>query len=160
VGGVDEAYRARYQPWAPGRHQDFSLTLVRSIDEVLPIAKQTAEALEAAHEQGIIHRDPKPARADGKVKLLDSPWRTRSIGRVWSRATRPCPLRSLCMGRRLASFLARRRTCRQSGLVASSQACRPPSSSTNAKRLTAEIDLGADRRLTGLRLAFGVFIDS
>jgi hypothetical protein len=31
---------------------------------------------------------------------------------------------------------------------------------TNAKRLTAEIDLGADRRLTGLRLAFGVFIDS
>src|ERR1700747_3333375 len=27
------------------------------IEEVLPIATQTAEALEAAHEQGIIHRD-------------------------------------------------------------------------------------------------------
>jgi eukaryotic-like serine/threonine-protein kinase len=28
------------------------------LDEALPIAKQIAEALESAHEQGIIHRDP------------------------------------------------------------------------------------------------------
>ena len=45
------------------------------VDEALPIAKQIAEAFEAAHEQGIIHRDLKPAnvkvRPDGTVKVLD-----------------------------------------------------------------------------------------
>ncbi len=65
---LDEKLR---QPSATGHQPSRGLP----INEVLDIARQMADALEAAHERGVIHRDLKPANIkitlEGRVKVLD-----------------------------------------------------------------------------------------
>jgi Tol biopolymer transport system component/tRNA A-37 threonylcarbamoyl transferase component Bud32 len=75
IYGVEESggVRALVMELVEGR--TLAETAALPIDDVLAIARQIADALEAAHEAGVVHRDLKPAnikvRDDGTVKVLD-----------------------------------------------------------------------------------------
>ena len=74
------------------------------LEEALAIARQIGEALEAAHDKGIIHRDLTPSNvkiADGVVKVLDF-----GLAKAWEGA----PEAQLATAPTLTSMLDRERT--------------------------------------------------
>jgi serine/threonine protein kinase len=78
IHGLEESGGVRALVMELVEGEDLAQRIARGpmpLDEALPIARQIADALEAAHERHIIHRDLKPAnikvRADGTVKVLD-----------------------------------------------------------------------------------------
>jgi eukaryotic-like serine/threonine-protein kinase len=78
IHGVEQAGGVRALIMELVEGEDLAQQLARGpvpVDQAIPVARQIAGALEAAHEAGIVHRDLKPAnikvRDDGTVKVLD-----------------------------------------------------------------------------------------
>jgi serine/threonine-protein kinase len=78
IYGIEQSEDARFLVLELVPGEDLSQRLNRgpvAVDEALAAALQIAEALEAAHEQGVVHRDLKPGNVvvtpGGTVKVLD-----------------------------------------------------------------------------------------
>ena len=78
IYGVGSAEGVRFLAMELVEGDDLAVRVAQGpvpVAEALELARQIAEALEAAHEKGVIHRDLKPANVkvtpDGTVKVLD-----------------------------------------------------------------------------------------
>ncbi len=78
IHGLHEVEGLRFIAMELAQGEDLAQRLQRGplpLDEVLIVGREVAEALEAAHEQGVIHRDLKPANvvlgAADRVEVLD-----------------------------------------------------------------------------------------
>jgi serine/threonine-protein kinase len=78
IHGLEEAEGVRFLALELVPGESLANRLARGplpVEEALVICRQVAEALESAHESGVIHRDLKPANImiapGGKVKVLD-----------------------------------------------------------------------------------------
>ncbi len=96
IYGIHEAEGQRFlsMEYVPG--EDLSAVLERGalpLDRALQVAREVAEALEAAHESGVVHRDLKPANvrvtAEGKAKVLDF-----GLAKAYDPATASDPMQS------------------------------------------------------------------
>jgi serine/threonine-protein kinase len=78
IYGLHEDGETRFLSMELVDGEDLAARLERgrlSIDEALGVARQVADALQSAHERGVVHRDLKPANilmtSKGKAKVLD-----------------------------------------------------------------------------------------